>query len=105
MSTVRPPTNLGKVNPGDAAFDLLGHEVMAEKAAALGRSGEAAERALRRLKEHGGELEGRAPLLREAADAVYAYFIQRELCGFRRNDGIIREMGIPKEVLSRLGAK
>lgn len=40
-----------------------------------------------------------------AADAVHAYFIQREFCGLRRHDGVIREYGIPREVLVRLGAR
>jgi hypothetical protein len=43
--------------------------------------------------------------LRNAAAAVHAYFIQRELCGFRRHDDVIREMGIPRSVLVRLGAR
>ena len=38
-------------------------------------------------------------------EAVYAYFIQREVCGFRRHDEIIREFAIPQEVLARLGAR
>jgi hypothetical protein len=39
-----------------------------------------------------------------AAQAVYAYFIQRELCGLRRHRDVIREYAIPDEVLARLGA-
>lgn len=49
--------------------------------------------------------ERRVVLLREAAKAVHAYFIQRELCGLRRHDDVIREMGIPRAVLVRLGAQ
>ena len=44
-------------------------------------------------------------LLKRAAEAVYAYFIQRELCGMRRHQDVIREYRIPNEVLVRLGAK
>ncbi|WP_348639918.1 DUF6665 family protein, partial [Mesorhizobium sp. M7A.F.Ca.US.001.04.1.1] len=33
------------------------------------------------------------------------YFIQRELCGLRKHDAVIREYNIPKAVLARLGAK
>jgi hypothetical protein len=89
----------------ESGFDALGYEILAEKAASLGRAGERAEICLKQLKAHENSGEGRAALVKEAAEAVYAYFIQRELCGFRRHDDIIHEYGIPKEVLVRLGAK
>ena len=44
------------------------------------------------------------PLLTAFCSAVYAYFIQRELCGLRRHHDVIREYRIPAEVLVRLGA-
>ena len=91
--------------PADSGLDLLGHEILAEKAAALGRAGRKVETALARLREHDGEDEERAALLKQAADAVHAYFIQRELCGLRRHDSVIREHGIPRAVLVRLGAR
>lgn len=75
---------------------------MGEKAASLGRAGEQVQLTLRRLAE--GRPEARERLLREAVQAVYAYFIQRELCGLRRHADVIREYAIPAEVLARLGA-
>ncbi|MEW9836792.1 DUF6665 family protein [Mesorhizobium marinum] len=90
--------------PADSGLDLLGHEIMAEKAAALGKAGEKARAALVALKDGPGEGDDREALLLAAADAVQAYFIQRELCGFRRHEAIIREYAIPKAVLVRLGA-
>ncbi len=91
--------------PADSGLDLLGHEILAEKAAALGRAGEKARVALARLKAHPAGAEGREVLLKASAEAVHAYFIQRELCGFRKHDAIIREYDIPRAVLARLGAK
>ncbi len=91
--------------PADAGLDLLGHEILAEKAAALGRSAQKAEQALARLRVHQGGEDDRKALVKAAADAVYAYFVQRELCGFRRHDEIIRDYAIPGEVLVRLGAR
>ena len=91
--------------PADSGLDLLGHEILAEKAAALGRAGEKARVALARLKAHPDSGEGREALLKASAEAVHAYFIQRELCGLRRHDAIIREYEIPRAVLVRLGAK
>ena len=61
--------------------------------------------ALARLKAHPDSEERREALLKASAEAVHAYFIQRELCGLRRHDAIIREYEIPRVVLVRLGAK
>ncbi|WP_027164968.1 DUF6665 family protein [Mesorhizobium sp. WSM3224] len=101
--SVRMPSNFGRSGAQENALDLLGHEILAEKAAALGRAGQRVEQTLRKLRE-GGEGEDRARLLKEAAAAVHAYFIQRELCGLRRHDAVIREYDIPRAVLVRLGA-
>ena len=99
----RMPTNFGRSGAQESALDLLGHEILAEKAAALGRAGQRVEETLARLRE-GGEGEHRNLLLKEAAVAVHAYFIQRELCGLRKHDAVIREYDIPRAVLVRLGA-
>lgn len=83
----------------------IDHELAGEMASALGRAGEKAEMCLARLSAHEGGDNSRAVLLKEAADAVYHYFIQRELCGLRRHDDAIRDLAIPREVLFRLGAR
>ncbi len=101
--SVRMPSNFGRSGAQESALDLLGHEILAEKAAALGRAGQRVEETLAKLREN-GESEHRARLLKEAAAAVHAYFIQRELCGLRRHDAVIREYDIPRAVLVRLGA-
>ena len=102
--SLRMPSGPGSSTP-ETALDLLGHEILAEKAAALGRAGQRAEKLLAQLRGHAGDEAGRAKLVGEAAEAVYAWFIQRELCGFRRHEGVIRDFAIPREVLVRLGAK
>ncbi len=100
---VRIPSNFGRSGSHEDAPDVLGHEILAEKAASLGRAGERVEAALARLREdESGEC---ALLLKAAAEAVHAYFIQRELCGLRRHDAAIREYDIPRAVLARLGAR
>ena len=101
--SVRMPSNFGQSSAQESALDLLGHEILAEKAAALGRTGQRVEETLKKLREN-REQDQRARLLKEAAAAVHAYFIQRELCGLRRHEAAIREYGIPKAVLVRLGA-
>ncbi|MBN9073731.1 MAG: hypothetical protein J0H34_19490 [Rhizobiales bacterium] len=92
-------------NSSAAVVNPLELEIAAEKASALGRAGEKAERCLAELRAAGRDSPQRAALLKDAADAVYAYFIQRELCGLRRHHQIIREYDIPNEVLARLGAR
>ncbi|ANT53172.1 DUF6665 family protein [Mesorhizobium amorphae] len=101
--SLRPPSTGSSA--GEAAFDALGHEILAEKAAALGRAGQRVEETLVKLRENGDDKEQRPRLLKEAAEAVHGYFIQRELCGLRKHDAVIREYDIPRAVLVRLGAK
>ncbi len=100
--SVRPPSIFS--NRSEQVLNVLEYEFMAEKAAALGRAGERVGEAIARLAAHEGAPEVRRILLKAASDAVYAYFIQRELCGHRRHDDAIREYAIPREVLVRLGA-
>ncbi|OBQ84351.1 DUF6665 family protein [Mesorhizobium sp. WSM3873] len=101
--SVRMPSNFGRSGAQESTLDLLGHEILAEKAAALGRAGQRVDEALAKLREN-GEGGDRNRLLKEAAEAVHAYFIQRELCGLRKHDAVIREYDIPRAVLARLGA-
>jgi hypothetical protein len=98
-----------EINRASAATGLqpIEHEIIGEMASSLGHAGRKAEAALAELAvddtdENSHDRERR---LRNAAAAVHAYFIQRELCGFRRHDDVIREMGIPRSVLVRLGAR
>ena len=51
-----------------------------------------------------GTAEARLELVRDAAKKVWAFFVQRELCGLRDQKEMIRFYGIPGEVLVRLGA-
>ena len=88
-------------DPLSAAFD---YEAAGEAAVSLGLAGKRVERAMAQLRDSTVDRDRRAPLLREAAIAVHHYFIQREIMGMRRHDGVIREYGIPREVLVRLGA-
>jgi hypothetical protein len=101
----RSPGKLSQPSVNDDGFDALGYEILAEKAVSLGRAGRRAELSLAKLRDQDGKGDERRVLVHDAAEAVYAYFIQRELCGFCRHDDVIREFAIPKEVLARLGAK
>jgi hypothetical protein len=52
---------------------------------------------------HGADKARRSALLDDTADWVWALMIQRELCGLRFWEVVVKECGIPREVLNRLG--
>jgi len=101
---VRLPGNGPSLSAGANALAAIDTEIVAEIASSIGHAGRRVESLMNRLRQ-AGEGEERAALVRAGAEAVYAYFVQRELCGFRRHEDVIREYGIPREVLVRLGAK
>ena len=103
---VRPPQNLSSSFRFETGAGILDGEIAGEKANNLGRIGRTAEAALARLNDPEAlESEGREALLKAAAQAVWAWFIQRESCGLRDHKAIIRDYGIPRAVLVRLGAR
>lgn len=103
--SVRLPDTFGVSILGETRLGAIDQEILAEKASSLGNAGRKVEACLEKLRSHEGDRETRSALVKSAADAVYGYFVQRELCGFRRHDDIIRDYAIPREVLVRLGAK
>ena len=84
--------------------DGIAQEIMAETAGSLGHQGRMVEKTVAALREFKGADEDRQSLVRSAAKAVYAYFVQREACGMRNHRDVIQFYGIPGEVLVRLGA-
>lgn len=101
--SLKPPQVFGVSATGRP--DPLAYELMAERADALGRTGRKVEAALAALKaaEEAGDAEGRERMLTEAAHVVWAFVIQREICGFRDQADMVRRYGIPPEVMVRLG--
>ena len=89
---------------GEEPLNPLEAELLAEKTAALGRSGQQVEAALAALASAGAGDTDRPRLLRAAVDAAYFFLIQRELCGLRDHRPVIAHYAIPREVLARLGA-
>jgi hypothetical protein len=100
---VRPP-DLVSSKYKDPLAAALDYELMAEMAYSLGQAGKRAEREIALLGAMNADDPRRPEILQSAAKAVHAYFIQREICGMRRHDAVIREMAIPQSVLVRLGA-
>lgn len=108
MSSDLPDRIAALRQSGGGAYDLLKAELAAESASSLGHHGrqvEAAMNALRAFDAAGqGSADERLTLVRRAAKAVWAYFVQRELCGMRDHRWVIKDYGITNEVLFRLGA-
>ena len=92
----------------DAAFSAIETDIVAEKASSLGHHGRLVETAMAALRAHdavpGGDPETRLKLVKAAARQVWAFLVQRELCGLRDQKQIIKDYGIPGEVIVRLGA-
>ncbi|MBY5872270.1 hypothetical protein HFN53_09590 [Rhizobium leguminosarum] len=105
--SVRPPQSFRQSEQDRNGFNVLEYELMSERADSLGRHGLKVETALPALKAWTADRqsgEDRERLLNDASDAVWAFFIQREICGLRNNRDAIQRYGIPNEVIARLGA-
>ncbi|NKL78369.1 DUF6665 family protein [Rhizobium leguminosarum] len=105
--SVRPPQSFRQSEQDRNGFNVLEYELMSERADSLGRHGLKVEAALAALKAWAPDrqsAEERERLVNEASNAVWAFFIQREICGLRNNRDAIQRYGIPNEVIARLGA-
>jgi hypothetical protein len=102
------PDRFALARRSDAAFDVLAADMLAEKASSLGHHGRLVEAAMAALRafdaQPSGDPEERLRLVKTAARQVWAFFVQRELCGLRDQKQIIKDYDIPAEVLVRLGA-
>lgn len=104
MSSLRLPQSLTArlgVETGEA---VLRYELLEEQAQSLGRAGRKVEAALSALAEHAGG-EGRAVLVKAAADAVWGFLVQREVMGLRDRAAVVAQYGVPREVMARIGAR
>lgn len=103
--SLRIPGSNDLAQRGRTGLDVLDYEIVAEMATSLGHAGRKVEEAMKRLNAPDLAERERPALLKEASEAVYAFFVQRELCGLKRHDDVIREYAIPRAVIARLGAK
>lgn len=103
MSSLRMPQSLNGGLGFETGETVLAYELLGEQAHSLGRAGRKVEAALSALRDHPGG-ETRVLALNAAADAVWSFFVQREVLGLRDRKAIIAEYDIPSEVLVRLGA-
>jgi hypothetical protein len=107
--SVRPPQSLTPGRAVETGLNVLDYEIAQQKAQTLGDMGQQVEQALSRLRAF--EAEGRQAsdpgeherLRDRAAEKVWALMIQRELCGLRHWDQVVKAYAIPREVLNRMG--
>ncbi|MGN6100626.1 MAG: DUF6665 family protein [Devosia sp.] len=85
----------------EAGHAALESEIQQERASSLAAAERKVKEALA-LWRAAAESE-RAEPLKAARYAVWAYFVQRELIGFRRHADVIRDLDIPATVLNGLG--
>ena len=104
MSSLRMPQSLAARLKPESGDGVLHYELMQEQVYSLGRAARKVEVALAALGEHPGG-EGRAELVRAAADAVWEFLVQREVMGLRDRAAIVAHYGVPREVLVRIGAR
>jgi len=100
MSSLRDSLELIRLVRPEAGTAALEHEIQSERASSLS----AAERRVRDSLSTLAHAGAGSDAMEAARAAVWAYFVQRELIGFRRHDDVIRDLNIPSAVLAGLGA-
>jgi hypothetical protein len=109
--SLRPPKNTALYQANNI-LDPLQHEIMQEKASTLGRLTRDFEKALAALLEFdAARVSGADPhaaarresLLDAAADALWWFVVQREACGLRNTEAVLREYRVPAAVRLRMG--
>ena len=105
MSDRRPPSELSGLSSRGNRLDAFEHEYNRERASRLGVLGNAVEAALHKLANLPARTkpEKREALVWECADAVWQYFLQRELLGLMDHTPVLEVYAIPREVMVKVG--
>lgn len=86
------------------AHGAIEAEILNEKVSSLKRAADRAADALAALSATGADEAEYAPRLEAATARVWEYLVQRELCGFVDNAGVIADLDVPRAIMARLGA-
>ncbi len=106
---VRIPQSLAAGPQPETGWSVLDYELREQKAHTLGALSSQVEQALAALRAFDAEAheadreQRRRALLDGAADLVWVFMIQRELCGLRNWEAVVKDYSIPREVLNRVG--
>ena len=98
--SLRESLDLIRMVKPEAGTTALDHEIMAERASSLGAAEHKVIAAITAL----AAIPDDPTALQQARNAVWAYFVQRELIGFRKHNDVIQALNIPRQVLAGLGA-
>lgn len=86
-------------------FEAVELEMLAERAAAIGRLGRRVEETLAAVAAHRGEAREREELLAIAGEALWFYVVQREVLGWYDHEVAFAAYRVPGEVLRRMGPR
>jgi hypothetical protein len=102
---VKPPSHFARRQIASVTGPLE-NELVEERAATLGRLTRIFEEALAAYRsaliDDAGEAY-RERLCQAAAEALWHFVIQREVCGFRNTESVLREYDVPSAVRFRMG--
>jgi hypothetical protein len=112
--SLKPPRGTAARPGSKSGLDIFEYELVQEKAAALARMGRRLQAALDALAAFDAaraerpspgtpEADARADLVADAGEALWYYVIQREVCGFRDSEAMMRELRVPRDVRLRMG--
>jgi len=107
---LRFPRGFGGAGAGRDGWDVLQYELVQEKVSNVARMGRRLEDALEALRafdrarpEGGADAAERERLVARAGEALWYFVVQREACGLRDAESVVRQMGVPREVRLRMG--
>jgi len=91
-------------------LDAVDAEIAQEMASSLQRASGRLDAALSALAACGAPATPAAAAERDAlvaaaGEAVWYYVVQREACGMRDSEAVLRELGVPREVQLRMGVR
>lgn len=102
---------LPRILNGRSGVDVLEYELFQEKAATLARMGARLKTALDALAAHDAAHPKRsddvvrAELVAAAGEALWYYVVQREVCGLRDTEAVLRGLSVPREVQLKMGIR
>ena len=102
---------LPRIMNGRSGVDVLEYELFQEKASTLARMGARLKTALDALaaydSAHARRADDaeRAELVAEAGEMLWYYVVQREVCGLRDTQAMLRGVGVPREVQLKMGMR
>ena len=113
----QPPQNeigvvkLPRIMDGQSSLDVLEYELFQEKASTLARMGAKLKIALDALAAYDAVHPSRpddavrAELVADAGEMLWYYVVQREVCGLRDTQALMRSLNVPREVQLRMGVR